>query len=134
LAAGLPIKALKSFNDFIKNTLSLSGCQILYCNQYGNMRSTPKKQGYAIMGFMGIGMQELFLILLIVLILFGAKKVPELARGLGSGIREFKKAAKEVGDGGDSAKAASASDPAAGQAGSALSSSGNPQQSDAEHR
>jgi sec-independent protein translocase protein TatA len=87
------------------------------------------------MGFMGIGMQELFLILLIILILFGAKKVPELARGLGSGIREFKKAAKEVGDGGDNAKAASASDPTAtGQAGSAQSTSGNAQQSDAEHR
>jgi len=65
------------------------------------------------MGFMGIGVQELLLILLIVLILFGAKKVPELARGLGSGIREFKKATKEIGDGGDGAKAASASEPAA---------------------
>jgi len=85
------------------------------------------------MGFMGIGMQELFLILLIVLILFGAKKVPELARGLGSGIREFKKAAKDVGDGGDSAKTASASDPkAAGQTGPAPSSSGGASPSDAE--
>jgi sec-independent protein translocase protein TatA len=45
---------------------------------------------------MGIGIKELILILLIVLILFGAKKVPELAKGLGSGLREFKKAAKEV--------------------------------------
>ncbi|GBU21801.1 hypothetical protein R80B4_01701 [Fibrobacteres bacterium R8-0-B4] len=84
------------------------------------------------MGFMGIGMQELFLILLIILILFGAKKVPELARGLGSGIREFKKAAKDAGDGGDSAKATSASDPAAGQTGTAAAPSGNAQQSDAE--
>jgi len=85
------------------------------------------------MGFMGIGMQELFVILLIVLILFGAKKVPELARGLGSGIREFKKAAKDIGDGGDNAKAASASDPtAAGRSGSAPSSSGGASPSDAE--
>jgi sec-independent protein translocase protein TatA len=61
-----------------------------------------------------IGVPELLLILLVVLIFFGAKKVPELARGLGSGIREFKKAAKEIGDAGDGAKAASsASDPAA---------------------
>ena len=44
----------------------------------------------------GIGVQELLLILLIVLILFGAKKVPELAKGLGSALREFKKAAKDV--------------------------------------
>jgi len=43
-----------------------------------------------------IGLKELLLILLIVLILFGAKKVPELAKGLGSGLREFKKAAKEL--------------------------------------
>lgn len=43
-----------------------------------------------------IGGQELFLILLIVLVFFGAKKLPELARGLGQGIREFRKAAKDV--------------------------------------
>jgi len=87
------------------------------------------------MGFMGIGMQELFLILLIVLILFGAKKVPELARGLGSGIREFKKAAKDSGDGGDNAKTASASDPnATGRNGSEPSSSGGASPSDAEQR
>ena len=45
-----------------------------------------------------IGGQELFLILLIVLIFFGAKKLPELARGLGQGIREFRKAARDVQD------------------------------------
>ncbi len=43
-----------------------------------------------------IGGQELFLILLIVLVFFGAKKLPELARGLGQGIREFRKAARDV--------------------------------------
>lgn len=40
----------------------------------------------------GLGGQELLLILLIVLIFFGAKKLPELARGLGRGIHEFKRA------------------------------------------
>ena len=44
---------------------------------------------------MGVGIKELIVILFIILILFGAKKVPELAKGLGSGLREFKKAAKE---------------------------------------
>ena len=44
----------------------------------------------------GIGVQELLLILFIVLILFGAKKVPELAKGLGSALREFRKAAKDI--------------------------------------
>lgn len=43
-----------------------------------------------------IGGPELFLILLIIVILFGAKKLPELARGLGEGIREFRKAARDV--------------------------------------
>ncbi len=46
------------------------------------------------MGF--IGAQELIIILIIVVLLFGAKKIPELARGLGTGIKEFKKAANEA--------------------------------------
>lgn len=41
---------------------------------------------------------EIILVLAVVLILFGAKKIPELAKGLGSGIKEFKKATKEVTD------------------------------------
>ncbi|MCL2844842.1 MAG: twin-arginine translocase TatA/TatE family subunit [Chitinivibrionia bacterium] len=45
-----------------------------------------------------IGIWNILVILLIFLLLFGAKKLPELAKGLGSGIREFKKAAKEVED------------------------------------
>ncbi len=39
---------------------------------------------------------EIVLILAVVLILFGAKKLPELAKGLGTGIKEFKKATREV--------------------------------------
>src|ERR1700741_4430074 len=41
---------------------------------------------------------EIVLILALVLIMFGAKKLPELAKGLGQGIKEFKKATKEVTD------------------------------------
>ena len=44
----------------------------------------------------GIGAQELLLILLVILLLFGAKKIPELAQGLGKGIREFRKAVKDT--------------------------------------
>src|SRR5437762_13387173 len=44
----------------------------------------------------GLGGWEVVLILAVVLILFGAKKLPELAKGLGQGIREFKKASSEV--------------------------------------
>jgi sec-independent protein translocase protein TatA len=45
-----------------------------------------------------IGMPELLLIFLFILIFFGAKKIPELAQGLGKGIREFRKAAREIQD------------------------------------
>ena len=45
-----------------------------------------------------LGGWEIVLILAVVLILFGAKKLPELARGLGTGIKEFKKATREVTD------------------------------------
>ncbi len=52
-----------------------------------------------IFAFLGnLGGPEIFLIVLFVLIFFGAKKIPELARGLGRGIREFKDATKEIKD------------------------------------
>lgn len=46
----------------------------------------------------GIGMQELLIILLILLLLFGASKLPELARSMGKALKEFKKGTKEVED------------------------------------
>lgn len=45
----------------------------------------------------GIGFQELLIIFLIIALLFGAKKIPELARGLGQAMREFKKASRGEG-------------------------------------
>ncbi|HEV2394267.1 MAG TPA: twin-arginine translocase TatA/TatE family subunit [Verrucomicrobiae bacterium] len=49
-------------------------------------------------GIFNLGGGEIILILALVLILFGAKKLPELAKGLGTGIKEFKKATREVTD------------------------------------
>jgi sec-independent protein translocase protein TatA len=46
--------------------------------------------------FENLGMGELLVILIVVLLLFGSKKIPEIAQGLGKGIREFKKSIKEV--------------------------------------
>lgn len=43
-----------------------------------------------------LGFQELIIILLIVLVLFGAKRIPEVGQSLGRGIREFKKATREI--------------------------------------
>jgi sec-independent protein translocase protein TatA len=42
-----------------------------------------------------IGAPELIIALVVILLLFGAKRIPELARGLGSGVREFKQGTKE---------------------------------------
>ena len=45
-----------------------------------------------------LGTTEIVVILLVVLILFGAKKIPEFAKGLGKGLKEFKDASKEEED------------------------------------
>jgi len=47
---------------------------------------------------MDLGGWQWIIILLAILLLFGARKIPELARGLGQGIKEFKKATREVTD------------------------------------
>ncbi|MBO7165487.1 MAG: twin-arginine translocase TatA/TatE family subunit [Muribaculaceae bacterium] len=51
-----------------------------------------------ILGLLGLGTQELIIIALIVLLLFGARKIPELMRGVGKGIRYFKEGMKDAGD------------------------------------
>ncbi len=45
--------------------------------------------------FLAIGPWQIAIVVLVVLLLFGGKKIPELMRGLGSGIKEFKDASKE---------------------------------------
>jgi sec-independent protein translocase protein TatA len=46
-------------------------------------------------GFGSLGGTELIIALVIILLLFGAKRIPELARGLGSGVREFRQGTRE---------------------------------------
>jgi sec-independent protein translocase protein TatA len=48
--------------------------------------------------FGNLGAGEIILIVLAILILFGAKKIPELAQGIGKGMKEFKKAMRDVED------------------------------------
>ncbi len=45
-----------------------------------------------------MGWQELILIFLVILLIFGAKRIPDIAHGLGKGIREFKRALKDTED------------------------------------
>ena len=47
---------------------------------------------------LAIGAPQIILIVVVVLLLFGGKKIPELMKGLGSGIKEFKKASQEEDD------------------------------------
>lgn len=44
----------------------------------------------------GVGMDEMLVIVVLILILFGSKRLPELARGLGKAMRDFRKAADDV--------------------------------------
>jgi TatA/E family protein of Tat protein translocase len=46
----------------------------------------------------GLGTPEIIAILVLLLLLFGARRLPELARGLGQGIKEFRKSVKEIAD------------------------------------
>ena len=46
--------------------------------------------------FENIGGPELLLILIVIFLFFGVKKIPEIAKGLGQGIREFRKAARDI--------------------------------------
>mgnify|MGYP001246744896 CR=1 FL=1 len=45
---------------------------------------------------MGLGTWEIIAIVVVILLLFGGKKLPELARGLGLGLREFKNASRDI--------------------------------------
>ena len=46
----------------------------------------------------GLGTPEIILIAIVILVLFGAKKIPDLMQGMGKGIKEFKKASSDFGD------------------------------------
>jgi sec-independent protein translocase protein TatA len=50
------------------------------------------------LGILGMGTSEIIVVLIIVLLLFGGKKIPELMKGLGRGIKDFKDASKGEGE------------------------------------
>jgi sec-independent protein translocase protein TatA len=49
-----------------------------------------------VLAMIGLGYQELLIILLIVIVIFGARKLPELGRGLGEGLKNFRKGVKDA--------------------------------------
>jgi sec-independent protein translocase protein TatA len=52
---------------------------------------------HVLLGFLGgLGGGEIFLLIVVILLLFGAKRIPDLARGIGKGIKEFKDARNGV--------------------------------------
>lgn len=51
--------------------------------------------GTQLVALFGLGPQEILLILVVIILLFGAKKIPEIARGLGKGMSEFKRGVRE---------------------------------------
>ncbi len=51
--------------------------------------------------FSGLGMQEILVIALVVLLLFGGRKIPELMRGLGKGVKSFKDGMNDISDSAD---------------------------------
>lgn len=52
----------------------------------------------SMLAVMGMSGGELILLVVVILVLFGARKIPEFAKGLGQGIKEFKKASKDAPD------------------------------------
>lgn len=75
----------------------------LYRHQRNTLQLGPMRRCFVLpmslmASFMNLAGPDLIVILLIILVLFGAKKLPELARGMGSAIREFQKAKDEFSD------------------------------------
>lgn len=64
--------------------------------------NAPHREGVHVFG--RIGIQEILIILVVLVFLFGAKKIPELARGLGLGVKEFRKGLKDLQDPDDDKK------------------------------
>lgn len=77
-----------------------------------------------IFALLGLSGTELIIVLVAILVLFGAKKIPEFAKGLGKGINEFKKASREVTD---SIENDPASAPKTPSANTGVQSQSNPQ-------
>jgi sec-independent protein translocase protein TatA len=96
-----------SLENLIPETISFFRFfpQSYHCVSYSASSKTPylcrlntiNMNSFIILGFMGLGTTELIVILVVVLLLFGGRKIPEFMKGLGKGIREFKDETKGQG-------------------------------------
>lgn len=75
---------------------------------------------FPLAGIFGLGGTELIIILIIILLLFGGAKLPQLAKGLGQSVKEFKKASKEADNDEDEKKPTAKTDAPAGNDASKL--------------
>ncbi len=83
---------IKSSCRWERDRATRTSGEIPFASLFSNGYAPPVNTFYLAFG---VGMQEMIVIFLIVLLLFGAKKIPELARGVGKGMGEFKKAKQE---------------------------------------
>ena len=76
-----------------------------YCIKTVSLRQEINQMTLLYILLFGMGVQEIIIILLIVLLLFGGKKIPELMKGLGRGVKDFKDASRnETSEGGEADK------------------------------
>jgi sec-independent protein translocase protein TatA len=75
-----------------------AGFAALLTGNMGVVSGEKDKFMNTMLAVLGLSGTELIVVLVVILVLFGAKKIPEFAKGLGKGINEFKKASREVTD------------------------------------
>jgi sec-independent protein translocase protein TatA len=88
-----------SHSKCVKSSVSIlvGGIPIFcYLCYYTNILNLYSMLNSVLIGIFGLGGSEMIVVLIIVLLLFGGKKIPELMKGLGKGVKEFKDASKGV--------------------------------------
>jgi sec-independent protein translocase protein TatA len=95
--SGLPLDSIHYFASK-RTRASLTFPQLVATQSTNPCIGLSKLRPRGVNSYSTLGGTEIILILAVALLLFGGKKLPELAKGLGQGIREFKKATKAVTD------------------------------------
>lgn len=83
------------YKDYSNYKMSIILNDIVEIKYFSKFVLKIKKMNFNLIFIAMIGAPQIILIIAVVLLLFGGRKIPELMKGLGSGIKEFKKATKE---------------------------------------